>query len=539
MQAIADDGPAYGAADLLIGVGQHAVGDEVFRVEAVVAEEAVEAAGEVVGPGARDGLHLHAERPALRDVEKVGDHLELGDGLAAEARLPEAAAGDLLGDLLSVEVQLELPITDPRRVVHGVGRHAAHLHGQFHPVAPLERQFLHLPPVDVATDLRRGDVDERRFTGDRDRLVEGRDLHRERHGAVLADEQFDRFDDDRGEPGNLGLQLVAGRREAPQPILAAVVGDGGEHAAGLEARGRDRHAGERAPGFVADDPQDGGFLSCRRPHTQPDDADQAPAREANAHAPSNSAHTILTAVAGRTLLVYGLHPVLEAIRAGRARTIRVGGRSDRRLSEVIDQARARGVPVHDVPSDLLDRETRHGVHQGIVAEVDPAPSGSLEAFTASLDPPPLIVVLDEVEDPQNVGAILRTMDAVGATGLVRQTRRAATLDGAAAKASAGAVHHVRVADVVNIARYVEALKAAGIWTVGLDAGAELAYYEWDLTLPTALVLGAEGHGLRRLVRERCDGLARIPMRGHVESLNVSAAAAVVLFEAVRQRSRGR
>jgi 23S rRNA (guanosine2251-2'-O)-methyltransferase len=192
-----------------------------------------------------------------------------------------------------------------------------------------------------------------------------------------------------------------------------------------------------------------------------------------------------------------------------------------------------------VPPDLLDRETRHGVHQGIVADVDPAPSGSLEAFTASLEPPPLIVVLDEVEDPQNVGAILRTMDAVGATGLVRQTRRAATLDGAAVKASAGAVHHVPVADVVNIARSVEALKAAGVWTVGLDAGAELAYYEWDLTLPIALVLGAEGHGLRRLVRERCDGLARIPMRGHVESLNVSAAAAVVLFEAVRQRSRGR
>ena len=160
-------------------------------------------------------------------------------------------------------------------------------------------------------------------------------------------------------------------------------------------------------------------------------------------------------------------------------------------------------------------------------------------FTAVLDPPPLIVVLDEVEDPQNVGAILRTLDAVGATGLIRQTRRAARLDGAAAKASAGAVHHVPVANVVNIARAVEALKGAGVWTVGLDAAAELPYYEWDLTLPTALILGAEGRGLRRLVRERCDAIARIPMRGHVGSLNVSAAAAVVLFEADRQRSRGR
>jgi 23S rRNA (guanosine2251-2'-O)-methyltransferase len=239
------------------------------------------------------------------------------------------------------------------------------------------------------------------------------------------------------------------------------------------------------------------------------------------------------------MVIYGMHPVLEALRAGRVRAIRVSARGDRRLSALVDEARERGVAVRQVPSEALDRESRHGVHQGVVAEVDPAPEGSIEAFTASLEPAPLIVVLDEVEDPQNVGAILRTMDAVGATGLVRQTRRAASLDGAAAKASAGAVHHVPVADVVNIARAVDALKEAGVWTVGLDAAAELAYHEWDLTLPTALVLGAEGHGLRRLVRERCDGLARIPMRGHVGSLNVSAAAAVVLYEAVRQRSRGR
>ena len=125
---------------------------------------------------------------------------------------------------------------------------------------------------------------------------------------------------------------------------------------------------------------------------------------------------------------------------------------------------------------------------------------------------------------------------------MRQTRRAAPLDGAAGKASAGAVHHVRVATVVNISRSLEDLKKAGVWTLGLDADAKMPYYEWDLTLPTALVLGAEGHGLRRLVRERCDQVASIPMRGHVGSLNVSAAAAIVLFEAVRQRqnrSRGR
>jgi 23S rRNA (guanosine2251-2'-O)-methyltransferase len=132
-------------------------------------------------------------------------------------------------------------------------------------------------------------------------------------------------------------------------------------------------------------------------------------------------------------------------------------------------------------------------------------------------------------------AILRTVDAAGGTGVVRQTRRAAPLEGAAAKASAGAVHHVRVADVVNIARALDDLKQLGVWTVGLDAASKTTYYELDLSLPIALVVGAEGHGLRRLVRERCDFVAAIPMAGRVESLNVSAATAIVLFEAVRQR----
>ncbi len=167
------------------------------------------------------------------------------------------------------------------------------------------------------------------------------------------------------------------------------------------------------------------------------------------------------------------------------------------------------------------------------------PEATLRVAGAADSGTPLIVVLDGIEDPHNVGAILRTVDAAGATGVVRQSRRAAPLDGAAAKASAGAVHHVAVADVVNIARAVEELKEAGVWTVGLDADAETTYYELDLTVPTALVLGAEGHGLRRLVRERCDFVAAIPMAGHVGSLNVSAAAAVVLFEAVRQRRRRR
>ena len=144
-------------------------------------------------------------------------------------------------------------------------------------------------------------------------------------------------------------------------------------------------------------------------------------------------------------------------------------------------------------------------------------------------------MLDGIEDPHNVGAILRTVDAAGGDGVVRQTRRAAALGGAAAKASAGAVSHVRIAEVVNVARALEELKEAGVWTVGLAGDAPTRYDEVDLTVPTAVVVGAEGTGLRRLVRERCDWVVAIPMRGHVGSLNVSVAAGVVLFEALRQR----
>ena len=144
-----------------------------------------------------------------------------------------------------------------------------------------------------------------------------------------------------------------------------------------------------------------------------------------------------------------------------------------------------------------------------------------------------------IEDPHNLGAILRTADATGASGVVVQTRRSAARSGVAAKASAGAVAHVKIAEVVNVARALEQLKDLGVWTVGLAADAATSYDEVDFTLPLALVLGAEGEGLRRLVRERCDYLASIPMSGHVGSVNVSVAAGVVLFEAVRQRRNSR
>jgi 23S rRNA (guanosine2251-2'-O)-methyltransferase len=237
------------------------------------------------------------------------------------------------------------------------------------------------------------------------------------------------------------------------------------------------------------------------------------------------------------MIIYGINSVLEALRAGRVREMRVAGRADDRLRDVLELASARGVRVGHVTPEALDADAQGGSHQGVVAEVTPLPPASLEDLARAKEggDPPLIVVLDGVEDPQNVGAIIRSVDAAGGTGLVRQTRRAAPLTGAAAKASAGAVHHVPVADVVNIARALEELKQLGVWTVGLDADAETSYYGLDLTPPIALVVGAEGHGLRRLVRERCDFVAAIPLAGHVSSLNVSAATAIVLFEAVRQR----
>jgi len=236
------------------------------------------------------------------------------------------------------------------------------------------------------------------------------------------------------------------------------------------------------------------------------------------------------------MLIYGINPVLEALRAGRVKELRVNERAGGRIAEIVKAAERDGIGVRRVASGDLERAARGGVHQGVVAEVEDRPSYDVADLVTGASGVPLIVVLDSIEDPHNVGAILRTADAAGADGVIRQSRHAAALDGAAAKASAGAVSHVKIADVVNIARALEELKEAGVWTVGLAGDAQKRLDQIDLTLPTAFVVGAEGSGLRRLVRERCDWLAAIPMRGHVQSLNVSVAAGIALFEAVRQRS---
>ncbi|HEY1910397.1 MAG TPA: 23S rRNA (guanosine(2251)-2'-O)-methyltransferase RlmB [Vicinamibacterales bacterium] len=235
------------------------------------------------------------------------------------------------------------------------------------------------------------------------------------------------------------------------------------------------------------------------------------------------------------MVIYGINPVLEALRAKRATLISIASRSDERLSVVVQLAQQQHVTVHRVSPADLERAARGGVHQGVVAEVKDAAHLSVEDLVSGAAGVPLLVVLDGIEDPHNLGAILRTVDAAGGDGVIRQSRHAAPLGGTAAKASAGAVAHVRVADVVNIARAIENLKEAGVWTVGLAGDAPKSYSDIDLTLPTAFVVGAEGEGLRRLVRDRCDWLVSIPMQGHVQSLNVSVATGIALFEAVRQR----
>jgi 23S rRNA (guanosine2251-2'-O)-methyltransferase len=236
------------------------------------------------------------------------------------------------------------------------------------------------------------------------------------------------------------------------------------------------------------------------------------------------------------MLVYGINPILEALRADRVLSIRVSRRADDRIRGVMTLAEQRGVSIRRVDNADLDRLAPGAVHQGVVGELKAAREYDVADLVREAPPPALLVVLDGIEDPHNFGAILRTADGAGAHGVIRQTRRSAALGTAAAKASAGAVAYVKIADVVNIARAVEELKELGVWTVGLSGDAPASYDQVDLTVPIALVLGAEGAGLRRLVRERCDFLIKIPMFGHISSLNVSVAAGVALFEAVRQRS---
>ena len=236
----------------------------------------------------------------------------------------------------------------------------------------------------------------------------------------------------------------------------------------------------------------------------------------------------------------GSHAVREALAAGRPlQTVMVGREHHgERLAEIVSLAKRNGVPVRFEDRAQLDRAAGTRSHQGVVALVAAGSTVSLDGLLARKSAggaPGLLVILDGVEDPQNLGAIIRTALAAGADGVVIPERRAAGLTEAAARASAGAVAHLPVARVTNIARAIEELKEGGYWIVGLDERVDRRHTDVDLSGPIALVLGGEGKGLHELVRERCDFLVSIPTTGPVGSLNVSVAAGVALFEVVRQR----
>lgn len=244
--------------------------------------------------------------------------------------------------------------------------------------------------------------------------------------------------------------------------------------------------------------------------------------------------------------LYGVAPVLEALRAGQRTIERIEiaeGTGHHRLRELVEMARRVGVPVRYAPRIELTRLVgAEANHQGVVATVAAtsyADAGVLLDMLASrvgTTEQPLAVALDGVEDPRNLGAILRTAECAGVHGVFVPERRAAGLTETVAKAAAGALEHISIARVTNLTRLIEELKERNIWTVGTSADAPLVYTAWDWTQPSALFLGGEGAGLHRLVRERCDALVSIPIRGQIESLNVSVAAGIVLYEAVRQRA---
>ena len=239
-------------------------------------------------------------------------------------------------------------------------------------------------------------------------------------------------------------------------------------------------------------------------------------------------------------VIYGVNPVLEALRGGQRPveriSIQVGARIGR-FGELMAHARARGIPVMRQPAAALDRAAEGRPHQGVVAWVGAAPYADFDDVIARLPQHPLLILLDGVEDPHNLGAIIRTAECAGAAGVVVPERGAAGLTETVAKTSAGALEHLPVARVTNLVAAMETLKASGAWVLGLEAGASKLYTEHRYEGPTALVFGGEGRGLRRLVRERCDVLVSIPLLGAVDALNVSVSVGIVLFEANRQMRR--
>lgn len=238
--------------------------------------------------------------------------------------------------------------------------------------------------------------------------------------------------------------------------------------------------------------------------------------------------------------VAGRNSVLEALKSGRPVNKLLVAKGERHgsLREIVGLARSLHLVVQEVEVAKLAELTGGMRHQGIVAMVAPVAYAEVEDILAkaqALGEPPFIVLLDELEDPHNLGAILRTADAAGVHGVLIPKRRSAPLSATVAKTSAGAVEYVPVARVGNVVQAIEGLKKAGLWVVGADMDGDKPYYQADLAGPLLVVIGGEGRGLSRLAKEACDFLIRIPMRGRITSLNASVACSLVLYEVFRQR----
>ncbi|MFO1418866.1 MAG: 23S rRNA (guanosine(2251)-2'-O)-methyltransferase RlmB [Methylotetracoccus sp.] len=244
---------------------------------------------------------------------------------------------------------------------------------------------------------------------------------------------------------------------------------------------------------------------------------------------------------GSGRLVFGLHAASTAVEHGLERINGVwvdARRDDARLGKLVRRLLDAGLNIETVPRRRLDELARGGNHQGIILEIVlPAErdEDDLMQAVSACTGPALLLVLDQVQDPHNLGACMRSADAVGATGVVIPKDQSVGMTPTVAKVASGAAETVPLYRVTNLARCLDKLKDSGVWVIGASGDAPRSLYEADLTVPLALVFGAEGKGLRRLTREKCDVLVEIPMYGQVESLNVSVAAGVLLYEALRQR----
>jgi 23S rRNA (guanosine2251-2'-O)-methyltransferase len=242
--------------------------------------------------------------------------------------------------------------------------------------------------------------------------------------------------------------------------------------------------------------------------------------------------------------IYGRKPVLEALRSGKRAITKVyllQGSRDGMLNQVEAHAKAKGISIGLETRHRMDTMAGHDKHQGVIAVADDYQYADLQDLLDTArdkNEPAFILLLDEIEDPQNLGAILRSADAAGVHGVVIPKNRAAEVNATVIKASAGAAEHIQTVKVTNINDTIKKLKEANVWVVGTDIDATKNFYEYDYRQPVALVIGNEGKGLRRLVKENCDELVKIPMAGKMSSLNASVASALLLFEVIRQREWG-